>query len=830
MSLSKFAVSAALVSLVHALPQKPDFDAIAAAPTVASGPGPYDGDADQTASLFTSFTVTGATTAPSSAATAGSKRGLPIQKRDQTFSSDVTDSTYNARFGIQSQLTTVNPGVDYWINGGSTHNFFGNINNNGRIFVSQTNYLKSNRYAGGQTSDWVGHDANNGNLVNAAGALIQLNDYGSASAPTYDWYIRQMQNKGTIQWCGRGDTGGSTFQMYNDLTSTNDGLISFEQFFDNKGASFVWRNPTLTTTSTTGQNLYNNGAFRIIQTNYHNVQNIYGTGCWQIGKGGILYLEDGTGVFQNPTAGPSLPGQSISFQDPTSVLHMDTAVYSRNSNFGAQVFGYGQGNAIEFYQTISSFSYSAGTLNVKFIGGNQVNIRIGTGYNSALFANRRNPQKYANYNAIFYDGPAPTQSLPSQCGLTAPVCSDLSGGLPPKNPGQSSTSTASQTSTSVATTSKPATTTSAVTSGVASSTSTASRTTISSASTTAAPTTTQPATTQKSCPNTPYTPYYPAITTGYTTDPALSATRTTTANQACVTQPEAGTYCGFINPLDACAPQPDGYGPVPTPDTPSAFLAFSQLHASASAAPTVVPSSDGTQYTQVFRDLNGATSAQSYLGLYTLQKYDTAACAAKCDCTELCTSFNLYAERDPSLNPTNNDSTYDPGYPTVWGQNCPNPPSMTSFKCTLWGSNIDSSTATNTGYTNRQFQVVITASNGYDKTNVTIPAAPPSVPNPQPKNCGGKAIDAPNFWLGSKFFPGPFNPLVCGDYASKQSAVNTAAGASKVSMYNAYYLHKSGKPHGTQCSLYNSVLDAAKWATYSGSNDYQCKQSWTFTL
>jgi hypothetical protein len=148
MSLSKFAVSAALVSLVHALPQKPDFDAIAAAPTVASGPGPYDGDADQTASLFTSFTVTGATTAPSSAATAGSKRGLPIQKRDQTFSSDVTDSTYNARFGIQGQLTTVNPGVDYWINGGSTHNFFGNINNNGRIFVSQTNYLKSNRYAG----------------------------------------------------------------------------------------------------------------------------------------------------------------------------------------------------------------------------------------------------------------------------------------------------------------------------------------------------------------------------------------------------------------------------------------------------------------------------------------------------------------------------------------------------------------------------------------------------------------------------------------------------------------------------------------------------------
>lgn len=33
-----------------------------------------------------------------------------------------------------------------------------------------------------------------------------------------------------------------------------------------------------------------------------------------------------------------------------------------------------------------------------------------------------------------------------------------------------------------------------------------------------------------------YTPYYAALVTGYTTDPALSATRTTTAGQACVTQ------------------------------------------------------------------------------------------------------------------------------------------------------------------------------------------------------------------------------------------------------------------------------------------------------
>ena len=204
----------ALASIAHALPQKPDFAAIAAAPTVASGPSAVDTNPDgqEQASLYTSFTVTGATAAPSATA---AKRS--VEKRDQTHSSDVTDSSYNARFGQTGQLTTVNQGVTYWINGGSTHNFFGNINNNGRIFVSQTAYLRQNPYAGGQTSDWVGHDNNNGNLQNAAGALIQLNDYGSASAPTYDWYIRSMVNNGTVQWCGRGDTGGSTYQMYNDV-------------------------------------------------------------------------------------------------------------------------------------------------------------------------------------------------------------------------------------------------------------------------------------------------------------------------------------------------------------------------------------------------------------------------------------------------------------------------------------------------------------------------------------------------------------------------------------------------------------------------------------
>ncbi|KAF7197323.1 hypothetical protein HII31_01374 [Pseudocercospora fuligena] len=374
-----------------------------------------------------------------------------------------------------------------------------------------------------------------------------------------------------------------------------------------------------------------------------------------------------------------------------------------------------------------------------------------------------------------------------------------------------------------------------------------------------------------------YTPYYPALATGYTTDPAL--TKTATAPGACATQPEAGTYCGFINPLDPCAPQPDGFGPVPTPDTASAFLVYPPFHSSAKAAPTKVPSTSNTQYTQVFKDLNAAVAGNSYLALFTLKTYDVSTCAAKCDSWNLCTAFNIFFERDPSLNPTNNDSTYDPGYPTVWGQNCPNPPSMTSIKCTLWGSNIDASMATNSGQKREEFEIVITGSDGYDKTNVvappdcsapsgpsstststtttsktttttsktststststktsgpTSPAKPPTYPWGKPKNCGGRAINAPRQHMGSRFIPGPFNPQVCSDYAILQNQANQRAGKQQCKMFNAYYLHKNGVPYGTYCSIFSNSLDNS-WATankvqWSRGDKYECKQSWTYSL
>lgn len=380
-----------------------------------------------------------------------------------------------------------------------------------------------------------------------------------------------------------------------------------------------------------------------------------------------------------------------------------------------------------------------------------------------------------------------------------------------------------------------------------------------------------------------------AIVSGTSTSSYYSGTVTSSSSTACPTTPENGTYCGFINPEDPCAPQPDGYGPKVTPDTVSAFYAYAPFHAMASAAPKVVLSDvAGVEYVQSFLDLNASSSANSYLGLYTLESYNTTECASYCDSTSLCTAFNIYIERDPSQNPTNNDSTAA----TVWGYNCPDPSSITNYKCTLWGSNLDASTATNTGDWREEFQVVVTGSNGYDATNFTVPAnvtvpvtssvssavavatssssSASSVASSKtssssssktsavvsatsalstgsssswgaPKNCSSKAINAGNYWMGSKFFPGPFNPQVCADYAIYQNAQNkqAAISAGKSSytpcgMMNAYYLHKNGVPSGTYCALYDTQLSTS-WATYSGGysssgDHYECRQSWTYSL
>lgn len=114
------------------------------------------------------------------------------------------------------------------------------------------------------------------------------------------------------------------------------------------------------------------------------------------------------------------------------------------------------------------------------------------------------------------------------------------------------------------------------------------------------------------------------------------------------------------------------------------------------AMATAAPTPDG--YEVVFINSNASLTASDYMGLYTLTSYDTLGCASLCDQASGCQAFNMYIERDPSLNAS--------------AESCPDPPSTTNYKCTLWGAPVSVEEATNFGQYQDSFQVVIAGSNG----------------------------------------------------------------------------------------------------------------------
>ena len=114
------------------------------------------------------------------------------------------------------------------------------------------------------------------------------------------------------------------------------------------------------------------------------------------------------------------------------------------------------------------------------------------------------------------------------------------------------------------------------------------------------------------------------------------------------------------------------------------------------AMATAAPTPDG--YEVAFINWNASLTASDYMGLFTLTSYDTLGCASQCDQASGCQAFNMYIERDPSLNAS--------------AANCPNPPSTTNYKCTLWGAPVSVDEATNFGQYQDSFQVVIAGANG----------------------------------------------------------------------------------------------------------------------
>jgi len=268
----------------------------------------------------------------------------------------------------------------------------------------------------------------------------------------------------------------------------------------------------------------------------------------------------------------------------------------------------------------------------------------------------------------------------------------------------------------------------------------------------------------------------------------------------------------------ACQPLATGAGPVPEPDTASAFLAFSSLSSAASAAPTPAG------YSNVFTNLQGSSQAYGYMGYDVLSTYDSNQCAQNCNAKSGCLAFNIYFERDPTVIPGS-------------GSGCDNPPSTNVIKCVYYAGPLSMDTATNTGQWQDNFQVVIAGSNGYMANTVPTPNGYTA-----PVSLGNATINAPldmcnrDSYMGFKLFTsGGFDASLCAAACSAQSEYNTAhppanSPAQTCQFFSTYMLYKNGQPQGQYCSLYSETWDssyAQNTGYYYGNDHYTIAYSYS---
>ncbi|OHF01820.1 FAD binding domain-containing protein [Colletotrichum orchidophilum] len=265
-------------------------------------------------------------------------------------------------------------------------------------------------------------------------------------------------------------------------------------------------------------------------------------------------------------------------------------------------------------------------------------------------------------------------------------------------------------------------------------------------------------------------------------------------------------------PSGCGAQQPDGYGPVSSPDTYDNFIADPQYPSIANAAP--VPQG----YSLSYSALQGSQEGNGYLGLYTLKSFDTIKCQQYCDAAPSCYGINVYLERDPAYDPTDA---------------CPNPSSITNYKCTLWGLAVTPEGATNVGQWRNQFHVGISGSNGYSKL-----APPPSYDGFTGPVAFGGATQAPNSYMGSKYYPGPYDPIQCAAACKANTKYDhdhpRADGTyDACNFFNSYVLSKNNVPQGTYCSLYTTSWDksySTNVGQWRGSDYYSVSSSYGYTL
>lgn len=221
-------------------------------------------------------------------------------------------------------------------------------------------------------------------------------------------------------------------------------------------------------------------------------------------------------------------------------------------------------------------------------------------------------------------------------------------------------------------------------------------------------------------------------------------------------------------------------------------------------------------YYQNFKNLKAANSAMNYLGYSVVTTgYDVDWCAAKCDAKAGCLSFNIYFERDPTIEP---------------GPGCPNPAGFANIKCSFWGTGLDTSTANNVGQWREKFWVSIAGSNAYTSYKLGGPVDGWNGPEKLDKTALNAPLwDCENKWtyLGYKLLQtGSVDPRLCSTACDALTAFNAAhptnADPYACNGFGSYILTKTNSTgsyqQGQMCTFYTAYWDA-KFATNTGSSD-----------
>ncbi|KAL1620449.1 hypothetical protein SLS56_009680 [Neofusicoccum ribis] len=254
------------------------------------------------------------------------------------------------------------------------------------------------------------------------------------------------------------------------------------------------------------------------------------------------------------------------------------------------------------------------------------------------------------------------------------------------------------------------------------------------------------------------------------------------------------------------------------------------FRASTKIADTAKAAKSPSGYYNNFVNLAGANSAYAYMGYTVVDSgYDVDFCASQCDNKDGCLAFNIYFERDPTIEP---------------GTGCTDPPAFANIKCSFWGSALDATTATNTGQWRAGFEVAIAGSNAYTSNTIARKIDGWS----DPLDLGKAVMQAPLYdaaetwtYMGYKLFQdGPYDVELCAAACDAQTQYNIAHPPSSgytplCAAFGTYQLtvtdRNTGKSSvvGQMCTMYTSVWDA-KYATNTVAWNDAIMTKYTYSL